>query len=79
MVEHGDAVGGEPHVALQTGGAEPQGQLEGLERVLLGVGPCAAVGEGDRVVEEGGEPLLHACAWCHAPDGDAGLSVRLGP
>ena len=60
VVEHRDTVGGEPHVALQTVGAEAKGQLERLERVLRGVRPGPAVAEGDRVVEERGEPLLHA-------------------
>ena len=45
VVEHGLAVGGEPDVALQAGGAEPEGEGEGLDRVLRGVGPGAPVGE----------------------------------
>ena len=45
VVEDRLAVGGEPHVALEAGGAQAQGERERLERVLGGVGPGAAVGE----------------------------------
>ena len=48
VVEHGHAVGGEPHVALEPGGAQPEAELEGLDGVLGGVGPCATVRERDR-------------------------------
>ena len=47
VVEHGVAVGGDPHVALEAGGAEAHGQAEGVERVLRGVGPGPTVGEAD--------------------------------
>ena len=60
VVEHGDAVGGDPDVALQPGGAQFQGQLEPGQRVLRGVRPCPAMAEGDGVVEERWEALLHA-------------------
>ncbi len=59
VVEHGLAVLGQPDVALEPRGAEPQGQAEGLERVLLGVSPGPPVGEPDGRHAEGGEPLLH--------------------
>ena len=38
VVEDGLAVGRQPHVALEAGGPEAQGQRERLERVLGGVG-----------------------------------------
>ena len=31
VIENGNAVGGEPHVALQAGGAETEAQPEGLQ------------------------------------------------
>ena len=67
VVEHGHTVGGEPDVALQAGGAEPQGQLEGLEGVLPGVAAGASMGEADRRHEEAGEPLLHGEIMPAAP------------
>ena len=60
MIEHGDAVGGEPDVALLAGRAEPQCQLERFDGVLGGVGSGATMGKGDRRVEQGGETLLHS-------------------
>ena len=59
VVEHGDAVGGQPDVALETGRAETKAQREGIERVLGGMGASAPVGERDRVLEQRREPLLH--------------------
>jgi hypothetical protein len=58
MVENGDSVGCDPDVALETGGAETQSQTEGLDGVLRGVCSRAPVGEGDRRIEERGQPLL---------------------
>ena len=52
VIEHHHPVGGQPGVALQARRAEPQGQREGIERVLTGMGAGAAVGEGDRPVEQ---------------------------
>ena len=60
VVEHRDAVAGQPDVALEPGRAEAQAQREGLERVLRGVGAGAAMGEPDGSFEERREPLLHA-------------------
>ena len=48
VVEHRDAVGGQPDVALQPGRAEAEAERERLERVLAGVGAGPPVGEGDR-------------------------------
>ena len=50
VVEHRLAVGGEPHVALDAGGAEAEGQREGLERVLGSVRARARGGRMRRVV-----------------------------
>ena len=55
VVEHRLAVGGDPHVALEAGGAEAHGQAEGVERVLRSMGPRPAVGEADGRAQ-GGEP-----------------------
>jgi hypothetical protein len=52
VVEDGHAVGGEPHVALQTGRAQAQAELEALDGVVERVGPAAPVGEGDRRVAQ---------------------------
>ncbi len=59
VVEHGDAVGRDPDVALQAVGAQLEGQLESSQGVLGGVGPGPAMSEGDRLVEERWEALLH--------------------
>ena len=64
VVEHGLAVGGQPHVALEPGGAQPHGQREGLQRVLGGVGPGAPVGEADRRAPQRGEPSGHDGPLC---------------
>jgi signal peptidase I len=48
VVEHGHAVRGQPHVALEPGRPEPQCQLERLDRVLRRVRPRPAMPEGDR-------------------------------
>src|ERR687898_44480 len=45
MVEDGLAVGGEPDVALEPGGAQPQGEGEGLEGVLRRMGTRTAMSE----------------------------------
>ena len=47
VVEHHLAVGGEPHVALEAGGAQPQGQRK-ASRVFSGAWARAPVGEADR-------------------------------
>ena len=59
VVEHRDAIAGEPHIALQTGRSELQGQRKGLDGVLPGVGAGTAMGEADRRAEPRREPLLH--------------------
>jgi hypothetical protein len=48
VIEDGNAVGGEPDVALEAGGPELQREPERLDGVLGGVGPGPAVGESDR-------------------------------
>lgn len=48
VVEHGNAVGGTPHVALESCGAEASREREGLEGVLGRMSPRAAMREGDR-------------------------------
>ncbi len=63
MVEYGNAIGGEPHVALEAVGPELSGQPEGVERVLRGVGPAPRVSEGDR-----GAKRIHP-RFCPTPDG----------
>ena len=73
VVEDGHTVGGDPHVALEPGGAQPASQREGLEGVLGGVGPGAAVGETDGWAAQRGD----------AGRGHGGLTSRnlgtLGP
>ncbi len=59
VVEHDDAVRGQPDVALETAGAELQGHLERLDRVLRRPVPRPAMGESNRRVEERWQPLLH--------------------
>ncbi len=59
VVEHGSPVGGEPHVALDPGGPEPQGQLERLDRVLGCLGARSAVGERYRWPSERWKPGRH--------------------
>jgi hypothetical protein len=65
VVEHRHPVGGEPQVALQPGGSEPEAQLERFDRVLRGVGTGATVGKRDRWVEQRGESLLHRSRSWH--------------
>ena len=59
VIEHRHAVGGHPHVALQTGRSEAEAQREGGDRVVAGMGAGAPVGEGDGGVEQRRQPLLH--------------------
>ena len=59
MVEHDLAVAGHPHVALEAGRAEPEGQQKRFEGVFHRVGPCASVGEADRRRTAGGESCRH--------------------
>jgi hypothetical protein len=73
VVEHRLAVSGEPHVALQARGAQPDGQREGLQRVLRGVGSGPTVGEPDRRATEGGQPSGHDGPLCQT-----GSSVKVG-
>ena len=47
VIEDGDAVTGQPHVALEAGGTETQGQPEGVQGVLRGVRPGPTVSEAD--------------------------------
>ena len=49
MVEHRDPVARAPHVAFQAGRSEPQSVSEGLQSVLRGVSPTAAMGKEDGV------------------------------
>jgi hypothetical protein len=58
VVEDGDTICGDPHVALQACGTETECEFECLHRVFGGVGSGAAVGEHDRWIVEGGEALL---------------------
>ena len=51
MIEYGHPVGRHPDIGLQSGGAEPEGQLKRVDRVLLGVGPGSPVSEADRRIE----------------------------
>ena len=52
VIEHGNAIGGQPHVALEAVRAETKCQLKGIDRVLAGVRSGAPMGERDRVFEE---------------------------
>ena len=61
MVEHDLAVGRQPDVTLQPGGAELEGALERLDRVLRRPVPGSPMGKSDRGVEQRGQPLLHDC------------------
>lgn len=65
VIEHGLAVGGDPDVALESGGAESEGEEERLDGVLGGVSARTTVGERDGRIEQGGETLLHPVmmAW----------------
>jgi hypothetical protein len=47
MVENGDTIGRQPHIALETGGPEAERELERFDRVLAAVGPCTSVREAD--------------------------------
>ena len=60
VLEHDDAVLRQPCISLDTVRAELEGQLERVNRVLPGVGPCAPVGERDGVFPSSGQALLHA-------------------
>jgi hypothetical protein len=59
VIEHRDAVAGQPDVALEPGGAEAKAQLEGLQGVLRSMGASTAMSEPDGPFEERREPLLH--------------------
>jgi len=59
VIEDGDAVGGEPDVALEAGRSESQGEGKRVEGVLRGVRAGPPVGERDGRVEERRETLLH--------------------
>ena len=59
VVEHGDAVGGEPDIALETGRTEAECERKRFERVFGGMGSGTPMAERDRGVESGGETLLH--------------------
>lgn len=52
MVENGNPVGAQPDVALEAGRPQTQGQAEGDEAVVVGVGPTSPVGERDRRAPE---------------------------
>ena len=52
VIEHRDAVSGQPDVALEAGRAQPEREVERLDRVLGRVGTSAAVGERDRWIEQ---------------------------
>ncbi|MEY4223877.1 MAG: hypothetical protein RIS33_811, partial [Actinomycetota bacterium] len=51
VIENGHPVGGDPDIGLESGGTEAEGQLERLDRVLVGVGPGSPVGEPDRGIQ----------------------------
>ena len=74
VVEHRDAVGGQPHVALEPGGAEREGQLRTPRGCSRGRGPGRPGGRTRSGVRAGREPLLHA-----ADDGRPAHPGRLGP
>ena len=68
VVEDGHTVGGEPHVALQGGGAGAQRQGKRLESVAGGVGLPATVGESDRgVAQRLDDPPIFAGPGAGAP------------
>ena len=71
VIEHGDPVTGEPHVALEPTGPHLERQLEGFDRVLGGVGSGASVGERDRRRRAGTEVAV-ACATILAGAASAG-------
>ncbi len=52
VIEDGNAVGGQPHVALEPGCAETKCQLKGRDRVLAGVRAGTSMGERDGAIEE---------------------------
>ncbi len=52
VVEHRHPVGGQPDIALQPAGTELEGQAEGFEGVLGGVGAGTPMGEDDRFGEQ---------------------------
>jgi len=59
VIEHGHAVGAEPHVVLQAGGAQLEGEFDRRGRVLRRLVARAEVGEADGRVEQRRQPLLH--------------------
>ena len=59
MIEHGHAVGGQPHVALEARHPELQGHPERFDGVLLGAVAGATMSEADRRIEQRRKPLLH--------------------
>ncbi len=59
VIEHGDTVGGDPHVALESRRPELDGEREALERVLGGVGTGSTVGKRNRDVEQGRQSGRH--------------------
>ena len=73
VVEHGNAVRGQPDVALEAGRAQRKGQREGVERVLAGVRTSAPMAERDRTFQQGWQPLLHP------PDDDRLTGGSTGP
>ena len=61
VVEHGTPSRGEPHVALEARRAQPQGEPEGLQGVLRGVGP------GPRCAKPIGGRAATAAEWARRP------------
>ena len=59
MVENGDTIGGQPHIALESGRTETERQCECLDGVLAAVGPCTSVRKADRWDALSRYSLLH--------------------
>jgi hypothetical protein len=59
VIEHRDAVGSQPDVALQPGRPELEGDMERLDGVLRRPVPGTAVGEANGRIEQRRQALLH--------------------
>lgn len=67
VVENGTAIGGDPGITLDPGGAQSQCQPEGVEGVVRGERPSPPMGESDRG-SFGGEPG-HRASMAHSATG----------